>query len=174
MKKPRVITNSQAERMLRRLEYRDQLLIRLAIQSGLRVSDLLKIKNEDIKKHMTVYESKSRRERSFKIDEKLYDDLKKFTKYKKRGAYVFNSSRSASGTVHRSTIHRRIKKACRGMKINASAHSTRKLYAYNKFAETQSIKKVQEAMNHRKMMTTLLYLDIDPETILSQIRNEEI
>jgi integrase len=167
MKKPKVITNSQAERMIRRMEYRDQLLIRLAIQSGLRISDLLRIRNQDISKIMTVYESKSRRDRTFRLDDDLYADLRKHAYYKKKSAYVFHSARDASKPTHRTTIHRRIKNACKGLKINASAHSTRKLYAYNKFAETQSLRAVQDAMHHRNILTTLAYLDID-KSILSQ------
>jgi integrase len=172
MKKPKAITNAQAEKLIRRLEYRDQLLLRLAIESGLRIGDLLKLTVGQIKQTMTVYETKSRRERTFKISPELFQDLKKYTKYKKRASILFHSSRSASKCLHRSTIHRRIKKALRGLKFNASAHSARKLFAYNKFAETQSLKKVQETMNHRNLMVTLAYLDIDPSEIMLHGGNE--
>jgi integrase len=166
MKKPKPITNDQAAKLLRRLDRRDQLLIRLAIQSGLRVSDILNLKKEAIKKTMTVFETKSKRERTFKIDTELYQDLKNFTKYKKNASYVFHSSRSLMKPVHRTTIHRRIKKALKGLKFNASVHSTRKLYAHNIFSETHDLKKVQEALHHRNLMTTLAYLDIDPSVML--------
>ena len=176
MEKPKAITMAQAEKLLRRLEYRDQLILRLGIESGLRISDLLTIKNGEIKKNMTVYETKSRRERTFKISDELFQDLKKYAKYKKKTSYAFHSARKPSIPTHRSTIHRRIKKALRGLKFEASAHSTRKLYAHNIFNETHSLRKVQEAMHHRKLEVTLAYLDIDIkkiEEIMLQERNGE-
>jgi len=122
---------------------------------------------------MTIYETKSRRERKFKISDELYQDLKKYTKYKKHASILFCSARNSALPVHRSTIHRRIKKSLRGLKFNASAHSARKLYAHNVFAETHSLKKVQEAMHHRNLLPTLAYLDINPDEIMLRFSNEE-
>jgi len=103
---------------------------------------------------------------------KLFQELKNYTKYKKNASYVFSSTQNKGKPVHRSTIHRRIKKAIKGLKFNASAHSMRKLYAHSIFDETHDLKKVQESLNHRNLTTTLAYLDIDPAEIMLQIRNE--
>jgi len=171
MKKPKPITNDQAAKLLRRLDHRDQLLLRLAIQSGLRISDLLKLTKADIGRTMTVYESKSRRDRTFKIDAELLQDLQNYLKYKKYASIVFHSSRDSTKAVHRSTIHRRIKKALRGLKFNASVHSARKLYAHNIFSDTHDLQKVQEALHHRNLLTTLAYLDIDPAVLKIEVEN---
>jgi len=148
--------------MIRRLEYREQLLVKLAIESGLRISDILKLTVGDVKhRTMSVYESKSRRERTFKISQELHSELKRATKYKKHSSILFCSARSASKPLHRSTIHRKIKKALKTLKFDASAHSMRKLYAHNIFSETHDLQKVQEALHHRNITTTCAYLDID-------------
>jgi integrase len=171
-KKPQKITNQDAQKIIRRLEYRDKLIIRLAIESGLRINDILKLKNGDINKTMTVYESKSKRSRTFKISDELYADIKKFTKYKKRASYLFPSARKPSKPVHRVTIHRRLKNAVHKKNSGISIHSFRKLYAYNKFAETQSLAAVQDAMHHRKITTTLTYLDIDTKTLRCDMQQD--
>jgi site-specific recombinase XerC len=44
----------------------------------------------------------------------------------------------------------------------------RKLYAHGIFDETHDLKKVQEALNHRNLSTTLAYLDIDPANLVLQ------
>jgi len=165
MKRPKTITNKQAESLKRKMDLRDRLLIALAIESGLRIGDLLNLKVGDVGTTMTIYEKKSKRERTFAISADLNADLKKFVRYKRKASYLFHSARSASKPIHRSTVHRHIKKALKGLKFDASAHSTRKLYAYNKFAETQDIIKVQEALNHKYVTTTLTYLDIDAKKI---------
>jgi integrase len=147
---------------MRRLEYRDQLLIKLAIESGLRISDILKLTVGHIQNRtMTVFESKSRRERTFKISSELHGELKKLTKYRKHSSILFCSARSASKPIHRSTIHRKIKKALKTLKFDASAHSMRKLYAHSIFDATHDLVKVQEALHHRNISTTCAYLDMD-------------
>jgi len=166
IKKPETITKKQAESIIRRLDYRERLLIRLAIESGLRISDILKLKVGDIKKTMTVYESKSKKFRTFKISEELYAELKKMTRYKKKASVLFYSARQPTKAMHRSTIHRKIKTALKPLKFNASAHSMRKLYAHTVFAETHDLKKVQEALNHKHIFTTCAYLDIDVEKLI--------
>lgn len=148
---------------MKRLEYRDQLLIRLAIESGLRISDLLKLKVGDVKAKMTIFETKSKRERTFKLSKQLYDDLRAWTRYRRRGLLLFAGNRGNEKAVHRSTVHRRIKKALQGLGFDMSAHSTRKLYAHNVFSETHDLQKVQNALNHKNLETTLAYLNIDTE-----------
>lgn len=173
MKRPKTITKKQSEQLLRKLEHRDELLIRLAIESGLRISDILKLTVGDVKKTMTVHESKSRRERAFKISAELYSELKKMTKYKKHSSLLFHSPRSSTKPLHRSTVHRRIKKALKTLKFDASAHSTRKLYAHSVFSDTHDIKKVQEALHHRNITTTCAYLDIDIEKLASLMKGAD-
>jgi len=174
MNKPKTITNAQAAQLIDRLNFPDQILIRLGIESGLRISDILKLRVGDVrkKKIMTIYEMKSKRERTFKISDELYRDLKKWTRYKKNSAFVFTGARGPSKSIHRATIHRRIKNALQGLKFSASAHSTRKLFAYNTFCTTQNIKMVQDALHHRNFATTLAYLDIDLEKIVMSQKND--
>lgn len=161
IKKPRAITNGEAQRLNSRLSGRDRILLQLAVESGLRISDILKIKAGDIKKPMTIYETKSRRKRTFEISDKLFRDLKFLSGGLPDSSFVFYSARDSTKHIHRSTIHRRIKKALRGLDFDASAHSTRKLYAQNVLKETGSVTEVQKAMNHQKLLTTLTYLDVD-------------
>lgn len=117
---------------------------------------------KDISNPMTVYEKKSKRERTFPISEQLYKNLTFLSAYGKDSDYVFQSHHKHGVSVHRSTIHRKIKKALKWQEndtVDASAHSARKLYAQNIMDETGSVKKVQEALQHQKLSTTLAYLE---------------
>lgn len=161
IEKPKSITNQEADLLKSKLFSRDAVLLQLAVESGLRISDILKLKVADLKKRMTVYEMKSRRKRTFEISDELLKKLKWLTHNSRDNDFIFYSERKYGVSVHRSTIHRRIKKALRGLDFDASAHSTRKLYAQNIFKETGSVSEVQKAMNHKKVLTTLTYLDVD-------------
>ena len=166
--KPKSITKKKSRKLLARLDDRDRLLVELMIKSGLRIGDALKITAGQINKKMRVYESKSKRCRDFKIGKKLYSRLKILAEGKEINELVFHSERKQGVSVHRSTIHRRIKKALKTLKFDASAHSARKLYAQNVYSKTKSVKKVQKAMNHHRITTTAAYLDIDVDKIISK------
>jgi integrase len=143
-------------------------MIKLAIKSGLRVSDLLRVKVGELGKEMTVYEWKSKRKRKIKIGKKLYKELRLLSGGKSEGDFLFSSDRKPGKPIHRSTVHRKIKKALKAGALNfdCSAHSTRKLYAQKIFKETGSVKKVQKAMNHHSITSTATYLDMDIEKLV--------
>jgi hypothetical protein len=48
----------------------------------------------------------------------------------------------------------------------------RKLYAYNKLAETGSLTEVQKSLNHKYLTTTMTYLDIDTADIIKKLISE--
>jgi integrase len=111
---------------------------------------------------MTVYEKKSKRKRTFPISEELHTNLKYLCDFKQDSDFLFESHHKHGVSVHRSTIHRKIKKALKWQNKSipdASSHSARKLYAQNIYEETGSVEKVQQALHHRKISTTLAYLD---------------
>jgi integrase len=169
--KPKAIKLKQADELLGKLFGSDRLLMKLAIKSGLRISDLLNLKVEAIAKTMTVYETKSKRERTFKIGKKLYVELQNHCRGMKNDTYVFQSAVKHGKHIHRSTIHRRIKKALQGLNFDCSAHSFRKRFAQNTFKKLGSVKKVQKAMNHHKISTTAAYLNIDVEKLIKGVKH---
>jgi len=163
MNRPKTISNADADRLIQRLPAADRALIGLAIESGLRIGDILNLRAGDIRRQMYVWESKSKRAREFKISEKLYNRLRDLCIFKRSSDYVFHSARKSGRSVHRSTIHRRIKKALKSLNFDCSAHSTRKLYAQNVFRRTKSIDAVQDALHHQKRKVTLTYLDLQED-----------
>lgn len=64
------------------------------------------------------------------------------------------------------TYHRRLKSVADSLKIDFSAHSMRKLYAINIFANTGDLNAVQQAMNHKYITTTATYLGIDINALI--------
>jgi integrase len=179
MKKPKMITKNEAELIMARLERRDRQIFRLSYETGLRISDVLKLKARHVNKIMYVREMKTGKERAVEISDELLRELEP-GKYDRYGAqneivilacsdkWLFRSPRDAKKHLHRSTYHRHLKKASKGLQIECSAHSARKLYAAELFREKKSISAVQKALNHKYINTTAKYLDIDIEAALSQ------
>jgi integrase len=179
MKKPKMITKAEAEQIMLRLDERDRQIFRLSVETGLRISDVLKLKARQVDKIIYVQEQKTGKFRAVEITDELLAELepKKYEHYGLRreikllcdtDKWLFRSPRDAKKHLHRSTYHRRLKRACKVLKIECSAHSTRKLYAVNLFRATKSIFEVQKALNHKYINTTAKYLDIDMEASLNQ------
>lgn len=168
MKRPNSISNSNAQQLHLWLPGRDKIIFALAVQSGLRISDLLSLHVKDVRINpITVYETKSKQFRTFAINNELFDLLKKLTQWKNDDEYVFHSERKPQKPIHRSTYHRHLKKIAEWLEIDCSAHSSRKLYAQNAFSELGEVRKVQKLMNHKSILTTAAYLDIDIANIVA-------
>ena len=165
MNKPKTISNEESDKLIHWLDNRYKTIFDLAVQSGLRISDILNLRVKDVSNPMTVYEKKSKRKRTFTITDKLYNQLIFLSDLKSKNDYVFESHSKTGVSVHRSTIHRHIKKAAQWSRMDCSTHSARKLYAQNILKETGSVEAVQKAMNHHKLSTTLTYLDIVPQDV---------
>jgi integrase len=154
-----MITNEDAEKVRKRLNSQDKLIFDFTIGTGLRISDVLRLKRREIDKIMYVKEAKTRKHKIIELSDDLYKRLKPLKDNSEN--FAFFSAVDARKHLHRSTYHRHLKKALEGLKIDCSAHSTRKLYASNIFNRTKNIFDVQKALNHKYITTTAAYLDID-------------
>jgi integrase len=173
--KPKSITNEQAAEIINVLPARqDKLIFQLAVESGLRISDILKLRVQNIRKNpLEIYESKSKRSRLITISGELHERLKAPHRFSFVFGYahdfVFKGIRKPDKHYNRVTYHRHLKNVCKALKIDFSAHSTRKLYAQNIFSETKDIFEVQKALNHKYVTTTATYLDIDITKLLAEV-----
>ena len=169
IKKPKMITNEDAGRISAILPKTDKLIFALAIESGLRISDILDIKANQIGKIMYVRERKTGKHRVVELSEGLYEQLRPYAKPEDvHNYFLFHSPRSPRAALHRSTFHRHLKRAGKIASVNVSAHSARKLYAQNAFKSTGSIFEVQKALNHKYVTTTAAYLDIDINELIAR------
>ena len=173
MNRPKSITPTQADNIKAQLMGKYNVLTQLAIESGLRISDLLNLRVKDAQKKLTVYERKSRRKRTVELSDKLVKALQYISYPGRDDDFIFNSDRKHGAHIHRSTVHRRIKKASKTLGIDCSAHSMRKLYAQNVLRSTGSIEAVQRSLNHQKIDTTLTYLDMAPDGLPVARENSE-
>ena len=160
------------------LDERDRDIFRISFETGLRIGDILKLRVYDVQHNpMTIYETKSKRNRLIGISDELHEHLKR--KYKYRWSFgfdnaltlIFRGNRGTGKAINRSTYYRRLKRASEALKINFSAHSGRKLFAKNIFEITNSVPAVQEALNHKYITTTATYLDIDIAKMISEYKN---
>ena len=152
----------------------EYLLFTLAINSGLRVSDLAKLTNGDLwtsegkpKKKVRLKTKKTGAWVEFQINEAIQEALEFYSRNKE-----VREESEAVFPVTRRTITRWVKRWCEqaGLEgINSSAHTLRKTYAYQLWALNgkthEALTVVQKTLGHKTPGTTLDYLGINREQI---------
>ena len=123
-----IISQAQADELYRRLPKRSKFIFALGIETGLRVSDILRLKIGDIENPMSVYVGRINAVRAYKLSEWLYTQLLDYANLRPSQHYIFTSRRKYQRHLHRTTYHRDIKQAVAGLDFSASAHSTRKFF----------------------------------------------
>ena len=138
--------------------------VKIACATGLRVSDVLKLKVKQLKqKHYYVKEEKTGKKKEVYVPKKLREDMARYAIRKgyTDNDFFFKSPRKPDKHITRQTIFKQIKKASLLAKIsgNIAPHSCRKYYANKVYKKkSKNIQKVQKALNHSNPTETLIYL----------------
>ena len=140
------------------------LYIMVAINTGLRVGDILKLRFEDFNgSELVVIEGKTKKRRVIALNDRLKEALNRFN----GSGFIFVSQK---GTVYaRQSINRMLKKHFDSKTINVSSHSLRKsfgrrVYENNKESE-KALMKLSELFNHSSLAITRKYLGLRQEEL---------
>ena len=145
--------------------YRDQVLFTLFLETGLRLSEVLNLNIGDInltERYLLVHHSKGGVEMKKTLPDTLCGVLQEYLTF--RGAFtaatdaLFISSqntRISKGQVSRLLKHY-LHKA--GIGKSVSIHSLRHSFAMTVYEATKNIMLVKQALGHRSIMTSAVYL----------------
>jgi integrase len=137
----------------------------VAINSGLRIGDILELKRSDfVNGQKTFREQKTNKAKTLIFNESI---LKHFDLLDCKTAEVFTSNKGS--VFSRQQINRKIKQYFKAKGKNFSSHSLRKsfgrrVYENNNQSEHALIK-LSEAFNHSSIKITRAYLDITQEEL---------
>ena len=83
---------AQFKNVLLHKSYRDYILFVIGINTGLRISDILQLKVEDVKgSHIVITEKKTNKHKRFYINEQLRKELNKYIEGMNNDDYLFTS-----------------------------------------------------------------------------------
>lgn len=142
--------------ILRLLTYENMLVCAVSLETGLRVSDVLGIRAEQIKqKSFTVTERKTGKKKRIKLSPELLRALREIS----GTVYVFEHRTDSNKTRTRQAVYTDLKRAQKALRLKGSLspHSMRKNYAVALLQKTGDIKQVQKSLNHSHIEDTLLY-----------------
>ncbi len=148
---------------------RDYVLFTLGINSGLRVSDLLKLNVEDVKgkERITLREQKTGKAKDFPLSEICKKAISEYMKETGLMNGALFPSRKGGRAISRVQAYRILNDAACHLGITDSigTHTLRKTFGYHAYQNGIDITRIQKLLNHSAPSITLSYIGITKEEL---------
>lgn len=144
----------EVDNVLAALTPGNALVMRTALHTGLRISDILSIKTDSLRPHFWVTEGKTGKRRQVGLPQPLLDDIKN----QAGEVWAFPGSRPGQPRT-RQAVWKDVKRAAKALRLpqNVAPHSARKVFAVDLLAKYGDIERVRRALNHSSPAVTLIY-----------------
>jgi integrase len=157
---------------------RNYCLIKVGLNTALRISDILKLKYDDVfdgnnvRRHITVRETKTGKTNQIFINSELKKALLLYRKelvktqmYKDKNTYLFPSPKKKNAHLSRFQAYRIIRLAAVsvGESDHVSCHSLRKTFGYHAWKSGKDPMIIMHIFNHSSLNITKRYLCIEQE-----------
>ena len=162
------------KKLLKQQNLRDYCLFVLGINSGLRISDLLKLRISDvsekgkIKDRIRLREKKTNKFKDFPLSNSTKSALKEYLKTRE---YNENEplfiSRKNKGFLLRQQAYKIINDVAKsvGIKEKIGTHTLRKTFGYHAYNNGYDITLIQKLFNHSSPSVTLRYIGITQDEL---------
>ena len=161
---PKALNQDEIKRIINITEnLKHQVIIKLCYGMGLRVSEIVNIKLEDIdskKMLVFIHRAKGKKDRYVKLPHAILNDLRSYYKEFKPQNYLFEgqdgekySTRSAQN-VFKNAMNKA------GIRKKVGIHSLRHSYATHLLEYGTDIRVIKELMGHNSIKTTEIYTNI--------------
>lgn len=160
---------------LNRGQFRNYVLVVMGTCTVLRISDLLRLRWEDVydeergvfRTHVTVQEKKTGKNRTIALNKQILHALRLYLPYR-RGAFIFVSNRKDGRPISRVQAWRIIRGAVVtvGIMGKVACHSLRKTWGYHACRSGEVPPAViMHIYNHSSFLVTQRYLGIEQEDL---------
>lgn len=153
--------------VLKKQSFRDWFLFMMGINTGLRISDLLPLKVEDVKgkSHITIVESKTDKKKKFSINRSLEAYIDEYTTGMDEEDYLFPSQKTGK-PMTRVQAYRILNQAAEKIGLEEiGTHTLRKTFGYHFYQKTKDVALLQELFNHSAPSITLRYIGINQDVM---------
>jgi integrase/recombinase XerD len=174
-KRPQVYSIGEIERLFaaRDLNVKHRVLLMTAYGGGLRVSELCRLKAQDIlseRMQIRVVQGKGRKDRYTVLSAKLLDELRDYWRmYRPRGEWLFPAQGRAQSHITTRTVERVFERARRlsGVPDRGGIHLLRHSFATHLVEAGVPLPVLQRLMGHRSLSSTAVYLHVSREQTAS-------
>lgn len=158
MMKTEYLLAQQVSHVLAALTPQNRLIARVCLHTGLRVGDVVALKTEALGLQFTVTEAKTKKRRKVGLPAALLAQIRA-----QAGPVWAFPGRDPAKHKSRQAVWYDVKRAAKAFRLpqNVGPHSFRKVYAVELLERYGDIKRVQRALNHGGVETTLIYAMAD-------------
>lgn len=161
------------ENYLKSNSIRNYILFLMAIHTGLRIGDILKLKVENVlnKENIEIREEKTGKTKEIEISPKLKRELKKFCENKPIEEYLIKSRNCYNNPLGRKQAYNIIRDAGakNGLK-RIGCHSLRKTFGRKYYNKYNNIEELRVFFNHSNSSITLRYIGLEQEVINKHVK----
>lgn len=167
---PTVLTKEEVQKLLNSISNKkSKLMVSMLYGCGLRVSELINLKIDDLffdEKIGYIKQAKGRKDRMFNIPEFLFEDLKNQVANQRAQnqefLFSFNSKRLSSRNLQK-IVERAAKRAAIQKAVHC--HTLRHSFATHLLEQGTDIRKIQELLGHADLSTTQIYAHVSSEEL---------
>ncbi len=161
---------------------RDYMLFYTGLNSGMRISDVVRLNVDDVKNsngtmkpYITIIEKKTKKVKRFPLVNGLLVEMERYTKNMKEGEFLFKSRKGVNKPITTIQAYRIIKRASEKIGLKEiGTHTMRKTFGYYHYQQFKDIGLLQEIFNHSSPSITLRYIGINQDNIDISYRNFNI
>lgn len=146
---------------------RNCFLFTMGINTGLRISDLLSLKVQDVRgrSHIVIKEQKTKKLKRFRINHSLQTLINDYTQSMTDDEYLFKSYR---GTKHIKRVQawKILNQAAKQVGLHEiGTHTLRKTFGYHFYQKYKDVAVLQQIFNHSSPAVTMRYIGINQDII---------
>jgi site-specific recombinase XerD len=145
------------------------------VNTGLRISDLLRLKVKDVRNKSVIYlvMEKTDKELAVPLNPYIQGEIIRYTDWKKDKDYLFTSREGVNKPLTRQMVSQVIKEAAEALgfdeKINT--HTMRKTFGYWYYKEKKDVYFLMKLFGHNTQSQTLEYIGIETEEISKSLED---
>ena len=160
-------------RILKERNERNYILLMVGLYTALRISDILRIRVEDIQKdYLNIREKKTSKYRRVYLNVDLRKALRSYTADKQPHEFLIRSREGSNRPISRAMAYQILKEVAEEVGLDSiGTHSLRKTFGYWVYKDTKDVAALQKLFNHSNPEETLRYIGIEQDSVDSLIRN---
>lgn len=155
---------------------RNYILFLLGINTGLRISDILRLRVRDVEGwDIYIREKKTKKIREVKMPKELKKAIREYIKDKPKNEYLIKSRNGKNRPITRGMAYVILNQIADRFGLERiGTHSLRKTYGYHFYYQFKDVVTLQQMLNHTDSKETLRYIGITQDTLNDYQRKLQI
>jgi integrase len=152
--------------LLKRSE-RNYILFLFGINTGMRISDILKLRVRDVEGwSVFVREGKTKKTKEVRMPPELKKAVRQYIKNKHKNEYLFKSRIGKNKAITRGMAYVILQEIAEEFGLERiGTHSFRKTYGYHHYKQFKDVAVLQQMLNHSDPKITLRYIGITQDNL---------